>query len=406
MHPDTRAVHVTAPPVVDSVPLSVPLYQTSAFAFDDPDVLAEAMARPDGAYVYTRFANPTVRALEQALADLEGGAAALATSSGMGAINLLFQGLLRTGDHVIAQRALYGGTYAVLRDLAARYGVETTYVTGHDVDEVRAAIRPSTRLLYLETISNPTGHVSDLPALAPAAREAGLLTVVDNTFASPVNCRPISHGADIVVHSATKYLGGHSDVTGGIVVFADEDRYRALWEHMVEFGATADPFAAWLTIRGLHTLPLRMRRHQDNAAAIAARLAAHPAVSAVRWTGLVDHPSHPIAARFLSGYGATFCFDLAGGFEAGLALSRKVRLIRLAPSLGGTQTVILHPASTSHRQLDPDELRAAGIGTGMIRIAVGIEHPEDLIADLDEALRAPGNGPDGTVGGHDRTVAP
>ncbi|MGI5215401.1 trans-sulfuration enzyme family protein [Plantactinospora sp. CA-290183] len=386
MHPDTRAVHVSAPALSGSTPLSVPLYQTSSFAFEDPAVLADSMTRPDGAYVYSRFGNPTVRAFEQALADLEGGVAALATSSGMGAINLLLHGLLRTGDHLVAQTSLYGGTYAVLRDLAARYGIETTYVSGHDADEVRAAIRPRTRLLYLETISNPTGHVSDLPALAAVARAAGVPTVVDNTFASPVHCRPISHGVDIVLHSTTKYLGGHSDVTGGVLVFADEARHRELWEHAVEFGAVADPFAAWLAIRGLHTLPLRMRRHEENAATVANWLAAHPAVSAVHWTGLADHPSHAIAGKFLSGYGAAFCFDLAGGFDAGVALSRRVRLIRLAPSLGGTSTLILHPASTSHRQLAEHELRAAGIGAGMIRIAVGIEHPDDLLADLDQAL--------------------
>jgi methionine-gamma-lyase len=388
MHPDTRVVHVAAPVpmAAGSTPLSVPLYQTSSFAFDDPETLADSMTRPDGAFVYTRLGNPTVRALEETVAGLEHGAAALATSSGMGAINLILHGLLGTGDHIIAQRALYGGTYATLQDLSARYGIDVTYVSGHDAGEVRAAIGPTTRLLYLETISNPTGHVSDLPVLAPIAQAAGLLTVVDNTFATPLFCRPLGHGADIVVHSATKYLGGHSDVTGGLAVFAAESRYRELWHHAVEFGVTADPFAAWLTLRGMQTLPLRMRRHEENAAAVARHLGTHPAVSAVRWTGLAGHPSHAIGARFLSGFGATFCFDLAGGYAAGVAFSKKIRLINLAPSLGGTRTVLMHPASTSHRQLDEDELRAAGIGSGMIRIAVGIEHPDDLLADLDQAL--------------------
>jgi methionine-gamma-lyase len=386
MHPDTRAVHVAVPDLAGSTPLAVPLYQTSSFAFDDLDLLAGSMTRPDGAFVYTRFGNPTVAALEQAVADLEGGAAAMATSSGMGAVNLLLHATLRAGDHVIAQRRLYGGTYAVLRDLADRYGIEVSYVSGHDPEEVRAAIRPRSRLLYLETIANPTGHVSDQPALAAVAREAGLLTAVDNTFASPMLCQPIRHGADVVLHSVTKYLGGHSDVTGGLVVFAARERHREVWEHAVEFGATADPFAAWLTIRGLRTLPLRMRRHCDNAAAIAHRLAAHPAVGAVHWPGLPDHPSHEVAERLLSGYGATFCFDLAGGYDAGPAFIDKLRLIQLAPSLGGIETLVLHPASTSHRQLGPDELRAAGIGAGTIRIAVGIEDPDDLWNDLDQAL--------------------
>ncbi|MEJ3746885.1 aminotransferase class I/II-fold pyridoxal phosphate-dependent enzyme [Actinomycetes bacterium KLBMP 9797] len=389
MRPDTRAVHVTAPPIAGSSPLSVPIYQTSAFVFDDLDVFATGMTRPDAAYVYTRFANPTVRALEEAVADLEGGAAAIATSSGMGAINAYLHATLRAGDHVVAQRQLYGGTYAVLRELTERYGIAVSYVSGHDADEVRAAIGPRSRLLYLETIANPTGHVSDLPALAAVAREAGLRTVVDNTFASPMLCQPIRHGADVVIHSATKYLGGHSDVTGGIAVFADEAHYREVWGHTVEFGVTADPFAAWLTIRGLHTLPLRMRRHGDNAAILARRLAAHPAVDAVHWAGLPAHPSHEVASRLLSGYGATFCFDLAGGNAAGRAFAEKVRLVRLAPSLGGTETLVLHPASTSHRQLSADELSAAGIGAGTIRISVGIEDADDLWDDLNQALGTP-----------------
>jgi methionine-gamma-lyase len=388
MHPDTRVVHVVAPDpsTTGSTPTSVPIYQTSSFTFDDPAVLADSMTRPDNAFVYTRLGNPTVRALEETVADLEGGAAALATSSGMGAINLVLHGLLRTGDHVVAQRALYGGTYATLQDLSARYGIDVTYISGHDPDELRGALRDRTRLLYLETISNPTGHVSDLPALAAVAREAGVPVAIDNTFATPLFCRPLDHGADIVVHSATKYLGGHSDVTGGLAVFASAERYRELWEHGVEFGVTADPFAAWLTLRGIQTLPLRMRRHEENTAAVAGYLTEHPAVSAVHWTGLPAHPSHAIGSRFLSGFGATFCFDLAEGYDAGVTFSKRVRLIDVAPSLGGTRTVLMHPAGTSHRQLSPEELDAAGIGSGMIRIAVGIEHPDDLLADLAQAL--------------------
>lgn len=386
MHPDTRVVHIRVP-VPDSTPLAVPLYQTSSFAFDDPDPLADGLNRPDGSFVYSRFANPTVRALEEAVADLEGGTAAIATASGMGAISLLLHSLLRSGDHVIAQHTLYGGTHAVLRDLTARYGVTVTFVSGHDPGEVRDAITPRTRILYLETIANPTGHVSDLPALAPIARDAGILTIVDNTFATPVLCRPIEHGADVVVHSVTKFLSGHSDVTGGIAVFAADALYREVWGHAVEFGAVTDPFAAWLTLRGLQTLPLRLARHADNVARVAGFLAGHPAVERVLWTGSPEHPSNAIAGTFVHGFAAPFCFDLAGGYEAGLRFQKGVRVIKLAPSLGGTQTLILHPASSSHRQLDAGQLRAASIGPGTIRIAVGIEHPDDLIADLDRALK-------------------
>ncbi|NUS62153.1 MAG: aminotransferase class I/II-fold pyridoxal phosphate-dependent enzyme [Saccharothrix sp.] len=383
MQPDTRVAR-TAVPALTSTPLSVPLYQTSSFAFDDLDALADGMTRPDGAFVYTRFGNPTVRALEDAVASLEGGTAALATASGMGAINAVLLGTLRAGDHLIAQRALYGGTLALLRDLAERWGIDVTYVGGHDPDEVRAAVRPETRVLYLETIANPTGHVSDLPALSTAAGD-DVLVVVDNTFASPLLCRPIEHGADVVVHSTTKYLGGHSDVTGGVAVFADDERYRAVWRHSVELGVTPDPFAAWLTIRGLRTLALRVRKHEENAEVLARRLAAHPAVRVVHWPGLDTHPSHAVATRFLGGFGSSFSFDLAD-VEAGREFVTRVGLVRLAPSLGGTETLVLHPASTSHRQLDEEQLNANGITGGTIRLSVGIEDADDLWQDIAQAL--------------------
>jgi cystathionine beta-lyase/cystathionine gamma-synthase len=383
MQPDTRVVH-TEVPVLTSKPLSVPLYQTSGFSFDDLDAFAEGMTRPDGAFVYTRLGNPTVRTLENAVAALEGGTAALATASGMGAINAVLLANLKTGDHVIAQHALYGGTLALLRDLAQRWGIAVTHVDGHDPDEVRAALRPETKVLYLETIANPTGHVSDLPALAAAVPD-DVLVVVDNTFASPLLCRPIEHGADVVVHSATKYLGGHSDVTGGIAVFADADRYRATWHHSIELGVTPDPFAAWLTLRGLRTLALRVRRHEENAEILARRLTEHPGVRVVHWPGLDTHPSHAVASRLLDGYGSSFSFDLADA-EVGRKFVNALELVSLAPSLGGTETLVLHPASTSHRQLTEAELNANGITGGTIRLSVGIEHVDDLWADLTQAL--------------------
>ncbi|SDT28648.1 trans-sulfuration enzyme family protein [Actinoplanes derwentensis] len=385
MRPETRAVHVRVP-VPDSTPLAAPLYQTSSFAFDDPALLAEGLNHPDRGYAYSRFTNPTVRALEEAVTGLEGGTAAIATASGMGAISLLLHGLLRAGDHVIAQHTLYGGTHAKLRDLADRYDIGVTFVTGHDPDEVRQAITARTRVLYLETIANPTGHSSDLPVLAPIAKAAGVLTIVDNTFVTPLFCRPIEHGADVVVHSVTKFLGGHSDVTGGVAVFADDALHRRVWEHAVEFGSVADPFAAWLTLRGIQTLPLRVERHAANVARVAGFLAGHPAVERVLWTGSPDHPSHAVAETYITGFPAPFCFDLAGGFDAGLHFQRSVRVIKLAASLGGTQTLILHPAGSTHRQLDEQQLAAASIGPGTIRIAVGIEHADDLIADLARAL--------------------
>ncbi|MFE9746991.1 trans-sulfuration enzyme family protein [Saccharothrix saharensis] len=383
MQPDTRVVH-TEVPELTSRPLSVPLYQTSGFSFDDLEAFADGMTRPDGAFVYTRFGNPTVRALEDAVASLEGGTAALATASGMGAINAVLLATLGSGDHVIAQRALYGGTLALLRDLEERWGIAVTYVGGHDPDEVRAALRPETKVLYLETIANPTGHVSDLPAVSAVVGD-DVLVVVDNTFASPLLCRPIEHGADVVIHSTTKYLGGHSDVTGGVAVFADDARYRAVWHHSIELGVTPDPFAAWLTLRGLRTLALRVRRHEENAEVLARRLAAHPAVRVVHWPGLDSHPSHAVATRILDGFGSAFSFDLAD-VEAGRKFVTAVELVRLAPSLGGTETLVLHPASTSHRQLDDEQLAASGITGGTIRLSVGIEDADDLWHDIAQAL--------------------
>lgn len=385
-HPATRMVHQHTPPLPNSHPISVPIYQASNFGFDDPDALAEALNAPDKGFAYSRYGNPTTRALEETVTALEGGTAAVATASGMGAICSALLGVLRAGDHVIAQSCLYGGTYAVLGYLRDHFGIEVSYLRGEDPAEVAAATRPNTKLLYLETISNPVTRVVDLPAFLAAGREAGLLTVVDNTFATPLLCRPIEHGADVVLHSITKYLGGHSDVTAGILVFADDERYRAGWHHTMEMGAAIDPFAAWLTLRGIQTLALRMRQHCANAGRIAELLAAHPAVAAVHYPGLPTHPDHEVAKRVLADFGGMVSFDLAGGREAGYAFTKGIRLVKLAASLGGVESMALHPASSSHRQLDADALRAAGIAEGTIRLSVGIEHVDDIWADVAQAL--------------------
>ncbi|MFF8770684.1 trans-sulfuration enzyme family protein [Kitasatospora sp. NPDC015120] len=389
LRPESRIVHPPVEEAAGSRPLGVPLHQGHVFAFPDSDSLADAFGGPDGAFFYSRFGNPTVRSLERAVAGLEGGGDALAAASGMGAITTVLGALLRSGDHVIAQQSLYGGTFAALADLTARWGVSVTHVRGDDPEEVRAALRPTTRLLYLETVSNPTARVTDLPGLIGAVREAGVLSVVDNTFTTPLLCRPIEHGADIVIHSATKYLGGHSDVLAGLAVFADVDLHRRVWHHAVEQGAALDPFAAWLTLRGMQTLGLRVRRQNETALDLARGLAAHPAVALVHHPGLPGHPDHERARRLLpDGQGGVFAFDLAGGRQAARSFVGAVRLASLAPSLGGVHTLVLHPASTSHRQLSDDELTAAGIGPGTVRIAVGIEHPEDIRADLEQALAA------------------
>ncbi|XRQ04803.1 trans-sulfuration enzyme family protein [Actinomadura welshii] len=385
-HPQTRAVH---PPVIvpeGSRPLGVPIYQGHLFSFDAAGDLAAAFGAPDEAFFYGRMGNPTVRSLERAAAELEGGTGALATASGMGAINAVLMGLLRSGDHVVAQTALYGGTYALLQDLSERWGVDVTYVPGDDPAEVRDALRPTTRVLYMETVANPTTHVTDLPAFTEAVRGTGVLTVVDNTF-SPLLCKPVDHGVDIVVHSSTKYLSGHGDVVGGIAVFTDGDVHQRIWEHALELGAVADPFAAWLTLRGLATMPMRVARQSETALDLAGRLAAHPAVTRVHYPGLSDHPQHGVARRLLpDGAGGVLAFELAGGRDAGAVFSEAVRLIGLGPSLGAVMSLVMHPASTSHRRMDAVSLAAAGIGEGTVRLSIGLEHPDDLWADIEQAL--------------------
>ncbi|GAA1998113.1 PLP-dependent transferase [Nakamurella flavida] len=382
----TRAVHVPAADPVGGRPLSVPIYQTSVFAHDDAKTITDALNDPRGDFAYSRLGNPTVRALEHAMAELEGAAGAVATASGMGAIAVALGAQLRAGSHLVVQRSIYGGTTGLLDDLVARWGLSTTEVDGDDPAALRAALRPNTVAVYLETISNPMTVVADLPAMCAVAREAGVLTVVDSTFASPMVCRPLELGADIVVHSATKYLSGHSDVTGGITAYADEKHFRAGWAYAATTGVTPDPFATWLIIRGLQTLGLRMRQANSNAVALAETLAAHPAVDRVHHPSRPDHPQHELARRILDGYGAMLSFDLAAGEHAARAFTASVRLIQQAASLGGVETLTVHPSSTSHRSFSDEALAAAGISRGTVRLSVGIEDPADLVADLTQAL--------------------
>ncbi|MFI6579001.1 trans-sulfuration enzyme family protein [Nocardiopsis sp. NPDC050513] len=386
-HAETRTVHQPAPAVGGSTPLGVPIYQSHTFAFPDTEAMAASFEGAGPPFVYARYGNPTVAAMEDAVADLEGGAGAIASASGMGAITATLWALLGTGGHVVAQDRLYGGTQALLTTLRDRWGVEVTQVDADDVAAVGAALRPDTRVLLLETIANPSGTVADLPALADLARRNGTTAIVDNTFATPLLCRPIEHGADIVVHSATKYMGGHSDTIGGVTVFADAGTLERVRARTQEFGAVMEPFAAWLISRGLSTLGVRVRRHCANALTLAERLAGHPEVTRVHYAGLPDHPGHAVARRVLDGgFGGVLAFELAGGLKAGRAFAERVRLAALAPSLGDVRTLVMHPASTSHRMLDAEGLARAGISEGLIRLSAGIEDVEDLWADLERAL--------------------
>jgi cystathionine beta-lyase/cystathionine gamma-synthase len=382
----TRAIHAGRLPLPAEPPLAAPIWQTSTFVFDDAEHYAHTLHQPREGYVYTRYENPTTAALEATVASLEGAAEGLATASGMGAIATVLLSLAGAGDHVVAQRDLYGGTYSLLAHTAPRFGIEVSFVDAGDPDAVRAALRPTTRAIYAETVANPTLTVADLPALAEAAAEAGLPLVVDNTVASPYLCRPIEHGAAVVVHSATKYLGGHSDVVGGIALFAEPERHDAAWRAMIELGASPDPFAAWLVLRGVKTLPLRMRAHGANARRLAELLDAHPKVARVHWPGLPGHPTARLAAKLLDGDPGMLSFDLEGGRAAGRRFIEATRIAKLAASLGSTETLVSHPASTTHRQFSADALAAAGIGEGMVRVSVGLEDGADLDEDFTRAL--------------------
>lgn len=390
----TRTVHPPVPTQVQGRPVSVPIYQNTVFAHDDPATLTDSLDNPRGAFGYSRMANPTVRAFEQAVAGLEGAAGSVGVSSGMGAIHTALGSLLQAGGHLVVQDSIYGGTTGLLTDLAARWNIGITQVPGDDPQALAAAITEDTRAVYLETISNPVTRVADLAGMCAIARDRGVKTVVDNTFASPVLCRPLTLGADVVLHSATKYLGGHSDVTAGVVSYARDDDFLAGWKFAVATGVTLDPHAAWLVLRGMQTLALRVNAASANATMLAGKLAGHPAVSVVHHPSRPDHPQHGLAARQLSAFGPMLSFDVrtepdadaATQIAAAQEVIGRLELVQNAPSLGGVETLAMHPASTSHRHYDDAALAAAGISRGTIRLSTGIEDGADLWADLEQAL--------------------
>jgi cystathionine beta-lyase/cystathionine gamma-synthase len=388
---NTRAVHLPPPPVPSQQPLGTPVYRTAAFAFESSAEYAAVLGDDVPGYTYSRIDNPTVDAFAAAVAALESAnlpepATAQAFASGMAAVSGVFLALAEAGAHVIAAAAAYGGTYSFLRNVAARFGVETDFVDLTDLDQVRAALRPATRVIYGETLANPTTAVADLPALAGIAAEAGALLVVDSTLAPPVVCRPLEHGADLVLHSATKYIGGHSDVTGGVVT-GRADLISQIRTVRIDTGSSLAPDEAFLLRRGLETLPVRVRRQCSTAMVFAATLARHPAVARVDYPGLDSHPGHEVARRLFDAgpegtrFGAIVTITPHGGREAGMAFADRLRLAQIATSLGGTHTKVSHAASTTHRQLDPAALAAAGIDPGAVRFSIGLEDAEDLIED-------------------------
>ncbi len=387
---NTRAVHGPAPREVAQQPLTPPVYRTSTFVFDNAHQMAEVFAGREQGWSYSRTDNPTSQAFADAVALLEHpDAVGQPFASGMAAISSVLVALCGAGKHVVAPREVYGGTWALLTGQLSRFGVDTTFVDLTDLAAVRAALRPETAVLWGEVLANPTMTVADLPGLSAIAREAGIPFVVDATFASPVVCRPLEHGVDLVVHSATKYLGGHSDVTGGVVVGRPElmDGIRAV-RH--DLGGALAPDEAALLSRGLLTLPLRMVRQCDNALAVATALSRHEKVLRVDYPGLPTHRDHALATRIFDHgrYGAVVTVSPRGGRAAGLAFVDGLRLVKLATSLGGVVSKAVHVATTTHKMFDDDALAVAGIDPAAVRVSIGVEDVADLLADLTQALDA------------------
>jgi len=380
----TRAIRAASRvPRAPQDPVNVPIYQTSTFEVSSAGELADLLEFRVPGHSYTRYSNPTSAALEEALAELEGAEAGLVTASGMAAIHATLASILRPGDEVLAGRALYGGTYAILTGLFARFGVTARFLPLADASAVASAITPRTRLIWAETIANPTTELADLSALAEIAHAADATLVVDNTFASPYLCTPLGIGADLVVHSLTKYVGGHSDLTAGAVLGGAE-RVAGARHVLVNAGGNAQPLEAFLALRGLKTLALRVERHSTNAMAVACRLEGRPGIARVLYPGLTSHPQHELATRELRDglYGGMLAIDLAGGRAAGERFLGRLQIAVHATSLGSVETLCSHPASSSHRQLSVEALAAAGLTPGLVRVSVGLEDADDLVEDL------------------------
>ncbi len=365
---------------------TVPIYQTSTFKFKDADHGARLFAGKEQGYIYTRIGNPTIRALEQNIASLENGYDGVAFSSGMAAVNSVYLAFLGAGKHVVCTASVYGPSRRVLETDFARFGVEATFVHTSDLDAVKNAIRPNTSLIYIETPANPTMEVTDIAAVAQIAHEHGIPVAVDNTFATPYLQNPLDLGADIVLHSITKFINGHADIVGGVVVTKTKEHYDKIRHIMVAFGSNMDPHQAYMVLRGVKTLSLRVERAQQNAMKIAQYLENHPKIAWVNYPGLPSHPQYDLVKKQMRGPGSMISFGMKGGLEAGKKLMDNVRMILLAVSLGGVESLIQHPASMTHAGVPKEEREKAGITDDLVRFSVGIEDVDDIIADLEQAL--------------------
>lgn len=418
---DTLAIHAGAAPDPTTGARATPIYQTTSFVFDDTDHAASLFDLQAFGNIYTRITNPTTAVLEERVATLEGGVAALATASGHAAQLIAFHTLMQPGDHFVAARQLYGGSITQFGVSFQKFDWHVDWADVTDPASIKAAIGPKTKAVFIESIANPGGLVTDIAAIADIAHEAGIPLIVDNTLASPYLCQPLSHGADIVLHSATKFLGGHGNSMGGIIVdggkfdWSASDKYPSLSKPndgyhgmkihetfgeiafaiacrvigLRDLGPAISPTNAFMIITGIETLHLRMPRHCENALKVAEYLKAHDAVSWVSYAGLADDPSHGLMKKYSpKGAGSVFTFGVKGGYDAGVKLANNVKLLSLLANVGDTRSLIIHPSSTTHRQLTEEQQTAAGAGPDVVRLSVGLEDAADIIADLEQALSA------------------
>ncbi len=383
---NTRVTHAGENPDSIHGSVAVPIYQTSTFKFRDADHGARCFNGDEKGYVYTRIGNPTINTFEEAVTELEHGFGGIATASGMAAVSSVYMTYLGAGLHMVGTDAVYGSSRMVMEEEFSRFDVDYSFVDTSDLDKVRQAMRPNTKLLYIETPANPTIKLTDIAACAEIAHDHGAILVVDNTFMSPVLQNPLELGADVVLHSITKYINGHTDVVGGVIIAKTEKDFARIKGVINSTGGTMDPHQSWLVLRGMRTLSLRVKRGEENAQKLAEFLESHPKIDWVRYPGLKSHPQHDLATRQMNGYGSMISFEVKGGVEGGKIVLNNVKIPQLAVSLGGYESLIQHPASMTHHNIPEAERLEAGITDGLVRIAVGTEDVEDLQADLEQAL--------------------
>jgi methionine-gamma-lyase len=383
---NTRITHAGKNPDNEYGSVAVPIYQTSTFKFRDVAHGEDLFAGGEDGYIYTRVGNPTIHTLEEAVAQLEFGYHGIATATGMAAITAIYMTFLEAGAHMIGTDALYGSSRMVIENDFSRFGVEYDFVDTSKIENVRSAIKANTKLIYIETPANPTIKLTDIEACSKLAHDIGAMLVVDNTFMSPVLQNPLTLGADVVVHSITKYINGHTDVVGGVIIPKQEDVFQRLKDVVISSGGTMDPHQSWLVLRGMRTLSLRVKRSEENAQKLAAYLENHDKIETVQYPGLASYPQHDLAKRQMKGFGSMISFEVKGGVNASKTVLNNLQIAELAVSLGGFETLIQLPASMTHQKVPRDERLEAGITDGLIRLAVGTEDIEDLIADFQQAL--------------------